>query len=119
MQLINISKEITLAQEVMLAEKFWSRFKGLMGTSKLPENKALLIKPCSSIHTWFMKYPIDVIFLDYNNQVVHILHAIVPYRFSPLVRSAKAVVKLPAGRCYQTGTKTGDLVKFYSCFQHR
>ena len=114
MQLLNISKGITLAQEVILAEKFWGRFKGLIGTSKLPENKALLIKPCSSIHTWFMKYPIDVIFLDCDNQIVHILHAIAPYRFGPLVRNAKAVVELPARRCYQTGTKTGDLVEFYS-----
>lgn len=79
----------------------------------LPENQALLIKPCSSIHTWFMKYPLDIIFLNQENRVIRILHTIPPYRFGPVVRNAKTVLELTAGRCRQTGTEKGDLI----CFQ--
>lgn len=111
MQIININRGMIIAKEVQRAETFWARFKGLMGTKSLADHSALLIKPCNAIHTCFMKYSIDVIFLDVNNRVLHILHSIPPFRFFSPVAGAKCVIELPSGRCTSTGTRVGDLLK--------
>ncbi|MBM7855624.1 uncharacterized membrane protein (UPF0127 family) [Desulfohalotomaculum tongense] len=111
MPLINVTRSMILAKQVEVAETFKARLKGLIGTSILPSDRALLIRPCSSVHTFFMKYPIDVIFLDKENRILKILHSLPPYRFSPLVWNAKMVLELPAGRCRCTGTRVGDLLK--------
>ncbi|MTI82198.1 MAG: DUF192 domain-containing protein [Firmicutes bacterium] len=83
-----------------------------MGTPSLPENQSLLLTPCSSVHSFFMRYPIDVIFLDEENRVLRILHSLRPFRFGPLVRGAKVALELPAGRCTSSSTRVGDLIKF-------
>jgi uncharacterized membrane protein (UPF0127 family) len=111
-KLFNSSRQVLLAEQVYGALTFFKRLKGLMGTATLPDGTALLIKPCSSIHTWFMRYPIDVIFINRENRIIKILHSIPPYRLGPYVRGAVAAIELPAGRCGQTGTNEGDLVEF-------
>lgn len=114
MQAINATKNIPLAQSVQIAENFFSRLQGLIGTAELSEGNALLILPCSSIHTWFMKYPIDVIFLDAENRIIKIMERVPPNRFGPLVRGARAALELPAGVCSSTGTGVGDIIQYNS-----
>ncbi|HHX49861.1 MAG TPA: DUF192 domain-containing protein [Clostridia bacterium] len=79
-----------------------------MGTGSLPEKSALLLEPCSGIHTFFMRYPIDAVFLDGENRVLYILHSIRPYRWSPLIKNAQKVLELPAGCCRRTATEIGN-----------
>ena len=67
------SERIILAREVELATNFFSRAKGLLGRSSMSPEKGLLIRPCNSIHTFFMQFPIDVIFLNRRNEVLKIL----------------------------------------------
>ena len=76
------------------------------------QGTGLLINPCSSIHTCFMRYAIDVVFLDEENTTVHILHSIPPYRFSPVIQGAVKVLELPAGVCSSTNTVIGDKIQF-------
>ncbi|MBP5296146.1 MAG: DUF192 domain-containing protein [Bacteriovoracaceae bacterium] len=66
-------ERVILAREVELATNFFARAKGLLGRAFLPPEKGLLIRPCNSIHTFFMRFPIDVIFLNRRNEVVKIL----------------------------------------------
>ena len=66
----NIRNEEELSHNVDIADTFYKRMKGLLGKSGLKTGEALWIKPCMSVHTFFMKFPIDVIFLNKKNHVI-------------------------------------------------
>lgn len=82
-----------------------------MGRRSLPEDFGLIIRPCGSIHMFFMVVPIDVLHLDKAGRVVRILSSIKPWRLGPLVRGSKWVVELPAGTAERTGTMKGDTIE--------
>ena len=110
MQVYNQNKNC-LAEKVILANTFFSRLRGLMGKSMLEQGCCLLLKPCCSVHTLFMRFSIDVLFLDVNGKIVH--HATMPpFRFSPWVREAKIVLEFPAGTLADTDTSKGDWITF-------
>ncbi len=71
-KIINKTKNTILAEEAYIADTVFSRVKGLLGKQSLDEGSALIIKPCNSIHTFFMRFPIDVFFVDRNNKIVKI-----------------------------------------------
>lgn len=108
MEIWNKSKGVRIAWEVETADTFWSRLRGWMGRAVLPPGSALVIRPCNSIHTFFMKQPIDVVFLDREERVIRMLHGIAPGRVSSIVKQASAVVELPAGTLSGTGTECAD-----------
>ena len=80
-----------------VARTSWSRFIGLMGRADLPAGRALWIEPCNSIHMFFMRFAIDVLFLDRDGVVKRVLLRLRPWRVSPIVFGARTVVELPAG----------------------
>lgn len=108
--LVNLNNQAELAREVEIADSFWQRLCGLMGRSGLEQGKALILKPCSSVHTCFMRFNIDVIFLNANLQVLHLEQNMAPFHFSRIVKGAEIVVELPPGTIKSTGTKTGDFL---------
>jgi uncharacterized membrane protein (UPF0127 family) len=67
-----------------------------MGRPSIPENTGLMIKPCNSVHCFFMKFPIDVIFLDKEDRVVHIAEGMTPGSISPIVKGANYVIEANA-----------------------
>lgn len=77
----------------------------------LEKGEALILKPCSSIHTLFMRFPIDVLFLDKDNRVIGLLHSFKPFRFSPLYFNAILAVELPANTLQFTQTRLEDIIK--------
>ena len=87
---------VVLARYVELADSFFSRAKGLLGRSSLPPQSGLLIRPCNSIHTFFMQFAIDVLFLDGQGQVLKIQRNLVPWRLVWPVWRAVQVLELPA-----------------------
>jgi len=95
-----------------MADTFFSRLKGLLGRTGLDPGHCLVLKPCKSIHTLLMKFPIDIIFLSAEGQVVN-LATIPPFRFSPVIPKSHIVLELPAGTLEKTGTSTGDTVIFF------
>jgi len=109
---INLDKGTVLAKKVLVADNFFHRLKGLIGTSDLESETGLLITPCSSIHTFFMNYSIDVVFLDHQNRVCGILHSLPPYRLGPIVKGARKALELKAGVCSATSTEIGDHIAF-------
>jgi uncharacterized membrane protein (UPF0127 family) len=108
MRIVYRSRGTTVADQVEVAASFWRRGKGLIGRRSLPQGYGLVIRPCGSIHMFFMSIPLDVLHLDQEGHVVKILHGIKPWRPGPLVPKSKWVVELPAGTVRQTGTQVGD-----------
>jgi uncharacterized membrane protein (UPF0127 family) len=80
---------------------------GLLGRRSLPAGKGLLIRPASSVHTFFMRFPIDVVFLDRNGVVVGIRHEVRPWR-AAFARGGRSVLELSAGEAARTGVRVGD-----------
>jgi uncharacterized membrane protein (UPF0127 family) len=100
----------TVAGEVAVADNPWRRFMGLMGRPELPAGAGLYLRPCSSIHMFFMRFPIDVAFIDSDLRVVRMYHGLRPWRMSRVVRRAKAAIELPSGALARAGVNVGDLL---------
>jgi uncharacterized membrane protein (UPF0127 family) len=108
MRIINKSKNTNLADKVALADNPVSRSRGLLGRKSLLQGEALVIKPCSSIHTFFMRFPIDVIFVDRNNQIIKAISGLKPWRLTGIYFNAGYVVELPEGAIQSSLTSKGD-----------
>jgi len=81
--------------------------RGLLGRASLPSGEGILLRPAGSVHTFFMRFPIDVVFLDRENFVVGVDEAVAPWRTAGR-RGASAVVELAAGECERRGVAVGD-----------
>jgi len=110
MLITNETRQTLLADGAARASNFLSRGKGLMFASSLPQGGGLVIEPCNSIHMFFMRFPLDVLFLDAQKQVVFMYRGIKPWRVGRLVRGAKMAIELPAGIIDETGTQLGDKI---------
>jgi len=107
-RVINRARGTVLAEQAETARTWWTRGKGLLGRKGLPTGGGLIIEPCSSIHTWFMAFPIDVAFIAADGRVVRTAPALAPWRFGPLARGVRYVVELPAGALAASGTVADD-----------
>jgi uncharacterized membrane protein (UPF0127 family) len=76
----------------------------------LPDGGGLIIQPCNSIVSFFMRFPFDAVFVDGDSRVVHTIHAMPAWRTSKIVRGSKFVVELPADTLKSTGTDIGDTI---------
>jgi uncharacterized membrane protein (UPF0127 family)/CheY-like chemotaxis protein len=90
-----------------LADRPLPRMKGLIGRRGLPAGEGLLLTPAPAIHTAFMRFPIDALFLDRNLRVVNIVECLRPWRIAAQ-RRARAVLELAAGECARRGVEVGD-----------
>jgi uncharacterized membrane protein (UPF0127 family) len=107
-RVINRTRDVTLADQAEIANTFWTRGKGLLGRRGLPEGGGLVIEPTSSIHTFFMVFPIDVAFVAKDGRVVATAHTLKPWRLGPFARKVRYVVELPAGTLARSGTVPND-----------
>src|SRR3989304_6591334 len=101
---LNRTKGTVIAEHVSVSDCLWSKFWGLMGRRALPENSGLLLTPCSSVHTFFMRFPIDVVFLDRERRVVKIVPAMKPWR-TALGGGGREALETPAGEGGRAGTE--------------
>lgn len=100
-------------REIEVAQTFVARLKGWMG--KVPKaGQALLIVPCTAVHTCFMKVAIDVVFLDQYGRVLCIFENMKPWRFSPRIKEAAAVMELPAGQAVRSGIREGEKLVIFT-----
>ena len=109
----NRTRGISIATEAVLADGYWKRLVGLLGkTSKWARLGAgLWIVPCHGVHTMGMLFPIDVIFIGKDKEVVRIDERLRPFRISAVCMSAKSILELPANTVRRTGTRVGDLLE--------
>ncbi len=99
-----------LFSKAMEANTLFSRLKGLLGTTGLLSEEALILDPCTSIHTFFMKFPIDVIFLDRSNKIIALYSNLNPNRVSGIHWTAKKAVETPAGSIAKLNLQKGQVL---------
>jgi uncharacterized protein len=111
----NRTRTIYLATELMIARSHWSRFRGLMATpsSNFRPGQGLWITPSHGVHTFAMRFPIDVIYLDRESTVVHLEQELKPWRIAAVRIRAASVLELPVGTVHQSGTALGDQVDIF------
>lgn len=97
MRITHVESGTVIAQRVAQANSLVLRLLGLMFRKDLGEFDGLLLQPCNSIHTFFMRFPIDVVFLSSSNQVVKVIRAMPPWRMSWLYLRAVKTLELRAG----------------------
>jgi len=108
---LTTSTGTTIAAAVAMAETPWQRFVGLMGRRELAADAGLCLRPCSSIHMFFMRIPLDVAFLDRDGAVLRAYHGIRPWRISRIVRGAKSAVELRAGTLQAAEVEKGTVLR--------
>ena len=111
-RLVNRTRGAVLADRVESAHRMRDRLRGLLGRAGLGRGEALAIRPCASIHTLFMRFAIDAVFLDRRGRVVRALGELRPWRATRFHLRAEQVVELPAGTLARTGTREGDELAF-------
>ncbi len=97
-----------ISTEISIGDTFISSFLGLMGEKEITPGKGLIIAPCNSIHTFFMRMPLDIIFIDKNNIALNVIENLQPWRISPIILNARSVIEVPSGTVKKTGTTQGD-----------
>lgn len=109
-KIINETKEIDLVSSAQVASGFFLRLWGLMFRKKIGTNQALIFYQAPSIHTFFMRFPIDIIFLNKQMAVKRIVHSLPPWRavFCP---GAYITIELPSAKISQVKAQIGDKIK--------
>ena len=95
-----------VCEHCLLAETAFARLRGLLGRSGLPSGEGMLLRPASSIHTGFMRFAIDAVFLDQNDRVLKVAAELPPWRMAAC-KGSRAVLELPAGEAERRGLEPG------------
>ena len=102
--------ERLVCERCVVADKPHTRLRGLLGRDRLPTGEGLLLKPTPSVHTCFMRFPIDVVFLDARMQVLSVAPDMGPWKFAGR-RGTRAVLELAAGEAERRGIGEGVVLK--------
>ncbi|GIU75531.1 MAG: hypothetical protein KatS3mg004_2618 [Bryobacteraceae bacterium] len=111
LRILNRTRGTVLATRAETAGESGSRRRGLLGRESLEAGEGLWIVPCEAVHCFFMKFTIDVVFLDRKKRVVKVRPSLRPWRISGSLR-AHSVLELPEGTIRATGTQPGDELEF-------
>ena len=96
-----------VCERCLLAETPLTRLKGLLGRKGLEQGEGLLLRPAASIHTFFMRFAIDAVWVDRDLNVLKVSHDVVPWR-TAACKGAKGVIELAAGEARRVGVSAGD-----------
>jgi uncharacterized membrane protein (UPF0127 family) len=100
-----------LIARAMVATSYWSRFWGLMAKRRPEDDTGLLIDPCTGVHTMFMRFSLDVVFLDREDRITKVVQDLRPFRAS-MGKGGKKALEMPAGAATRAGLKAGDRLAF-------
>ncbi|MFT9848256.1 DUF192 domain-containing protein [Aneurinibacillus sp. REN35] len=114
LQILNRTKNTVLADRVQEAISKREKTIGLLRHSTLPAGHGLLIPECTSVHTFFMKFAIDVVFIDEHGCVIKQYENVVPFRIARANKAAKSVIELPAYTLRRTNTEVDDRLELIS-----
>ena len=113
-RVLNVTRQVELAHRVDVADTGRKRRKGLLSHSSLTCGEGMWIVPCEAVHTFGMRFAIDLIYLDRNKVIMKISHSVSPWRMSACL-SAHSVLELASGSVRRTETELGDRLEF--CFK--
>ena len=110
---LNQTRQAYLATRLLIAETHWTRFRGLMcsDAGSFPVGQGLWIVPCHGVHTFAMRFPIDVVYLDGDKVVIHLEENLKPWRLAPVRLRAASVLELPDRTLSSTRTAIGDRIE--------
>ena len=111
LQAINITRQTVLADRLEVADHGVTRRKGLLGRDGLDAGQGLWIKPCEAVHTFCMRFAIDLVYLDRKNRIRKVRSNVRPWRISSCL-TAHSVIELPSGTVQATQSRPGDQVTF-------
>ncbi|HEX7561225.1 MAG TPA: DUF192 domain-containing protein [Candidatus Humimicrobiaceae bacterium] len=103
--------DLLISNDLKIADTFFRKLFGLVFSAPLKEGEGLLINNCNSIHTFWMRYSVDVLFLDSDNRVIRFYEDLKPFRVSPFIRGASKTIELKSGSVRVCSLKTGDWLK--------
>ncbi|MCF7873594.1 MAG: DUF192 domain-containing protein [Candidatus Omnitrophica bacterium] len=109
-KIVNKTKNVEIACFAKIASGFYLRLLGLMFKNNLPEDQALIFYQAPSIHTFFMRFPIDIIFLDRQMKVKRIVNSLSPWRVV-FCKGAYVTIELPVGKAKQNNISLGDKIE--------
>lgn len=112
LQVVDCQSGRVLSDRVALANTRWRRMKGLLGRKVLPPGEGLWIRPCNQIHMYMMRFPVDVVFLDGDLRVVHVIASQPVNTVSEKVPTAESVLEFSAGYASASGIIPGMQVEF-------
>lgn len=107
--LINLTRGNILCERTLIADTALPRMRGLLGKRALPAGEGMLLQPAPSIHTAFMRFAFDAVFLDGTLRVIRVVERLKPWR-AVTVRHAVSVVELAAGEISRRGVEVGDQI---------
>ena len=110
MKVLNQTKNTILVERLRVADSFFKRLKGLLGTRELPTGEALLIRPCNAIHMFGMRYALDIAFVSRENRILQTIRTLQPGQTAKFSQAAY-VLELPCGTLDATGTEPGDVLE--------
>lgn len=107
----NFTRKTVLATHMEIADSGPKRSKGLLGRNQLAPGEGMWIRPCEAVHTFWMRFPIDLIYLDRSRRIRKLVGSVPPWRLSGCIR-AHSVMELPSGTIRATQTQLGDALEF-------
>ncbi|HEU0072744.1 MAG TPA: DUF192 domain-containing protein [Dehalococcoidia bacterium] len=107
LKISNLRTGEPISTRVTIADNPWTRMKGLLGKRGLATDEGLIIRPCSSVHTYFMRFSLDVVFIDREWRVLKVVRDLQPFRFSG-ARGSRVVLELAAGALANADLLKGD-----------
>ena len=110
-RVVNQTRGTVVAERVEIADSSWSRFWGLMGRRRLDDGHGLYLHSTYSIHTAFMRFAIDVVFVDEDGRVHKVAAAVKPFR-AALALGSRGALELPAGAAAKASVEPGDQLEF-------
>lgn len=113
-RVLRASDRQVIAERCLMANTIMTRIIGLLRHESLSESEALWIAPCNSIHTFFMRFAIDAVFLDREHRVIRIYQNLKPWRATWTHFFAKSVLELPSGAVRAKGLELGQQLVFES-----
>lgn len=111
MVITNVSKNAILADNAKPCDTPLKRLVGLLNRKELNKGEAAILAPSNCIHSFFMRFTIDALFLDKNGKVVGVLPSFKPFQLSPIYFNCHSVIELPEDIIRLTQTKVGDIIK--------
>lgn len=113
--ILNVDTGKVLVRRLFLADSFWRRLLGLIPHREICAGEGLLLTPCKGIHTFFMRYDIDVLYLDKDMCVVASFPEVKPWRVLPQLSAAVQVLEMATGTLSASRTRVGHKLMFCSC----
>jgi uncharacterized membrane protein (UPF0127 family) len=111
LRLVNMDNGEMIAEFIEPAETFFTRLKGLMFREELSNDGGLYLHPCKSIHTFFMKFPIDVLYLDKEWKIVGMEEQLEPGKMGGHFKGVASVIELASGSIEKNDIQEGQIVK--------